>query len=246
MKARAQAWPRGPSRALLLFSLLAACNFDAAFSRYCQNNPNCKPDSGKDLVSSPSPDLRPDLAPDLRPDLAPDLSPDLAPDLSPDLMPDTPVWPGRPDSGGTRAYRNCTSPADCNAPMETCHPTALMCVLTCRSPSDCSLGLDTCEVRGQPGDSSPSARICACSNSLACGQMAPGFRCNKTDRLCQPPCYGAADCTMFSPARVCDPFSNTCVECVVSIDCSNRSDGRTECDSIGRCVRPVSGGTTSP
>lgn len=233
-----QGHPRGPWAAgLLLIPILAACNFNAAFSRYCQNNPRCVPDAGSGPeVRSPPP---PDLGPDLGRDVAPDLRPDLGPDLSPDLIADAPVGPGRVDSGWPRPLGICTSPADCNVPMETCHPSAQICIATCRSSSDCPPGLDTCiDVRLQPGDPSPPARICACSNSLACGQMASNFRCNGLDKLCQPPCYGSADCSMFR-LRVCNQFTNICVECVAATDCSNRSDGATECDSTGKCVRPM-------
>ncbi len=229
---------------------LAACDFNGAFSRYCHNNPRCVPDAGHGPEARPSPDvgppLKPDVAPDLRSDLASALKPDLAPDLRPDLAPDlgldlvADAFAMRVDSWGMRPMGACKSPADCTGPMETCHPTALFCVPTCRSASDCPAGLDTCtEVRSQPGDSGPAPKICACSGSQACGQMAPNFRCNRTDKLCQPPCNDSADCSMFGQSRVCDPYGLSCVECVASTDCSNRSDGLTECDFLaGRCVKP--------
>jgi hypothetical protein len=219
----------------LLIPILAACNFNAAFSRYCQNNPHCVPDAGR------GPEVRPAPPPDLGPDLGRDVGLDLRPDLGPDLIADAFVGPGRADSGATRPPGSCTSPADCNVPMETCHPSILICMPTCRSPADCPSGLDVCiEARGQPGDPNPPAKICACSGSQVCGQLGPNFRCNRLDNLCQSACYSTADCSFLRPSRLCDTFTNACVECVTSDDCLKRSDGRTECFPPGRCMPPAS------
>lgn len=216
------------ARAFLLLGLLGACNFDAAFSRYCQNNPNCKPDAGKDLGPNPSPDLGPDLSMDTF--------------VPPDSGRPDGGGGGRPDSGGGGLppffMRSCASPADCNAPMETCHPTTQTCIPTCRSPADCPYWLDACiDPRGPFGGPTSMPRICACSNSQVCRQLSPDFSCNAADNLCTPPCYSNADCPTLRTPRKCSPFSNVCVECVETTDCSGRTDGFTECDSRGLCVR---------
>lgn len=221
--------------ALGLTALLGACNFDAAFSRYCQNNPHCNPDAG----------FGPEVKPAPPPDLGPSAGPDLAPDLAPDLGPDAPFGPppGRQDAGGVPPLwvpRSCNSPGDCIVPIETCHPSSRICIPTCQSSADCPSQFDCIEVPGAPGDPNPPARICACSGTLACSQFSPSFRCNRFDNLCEPPCNSTVDCSMYWPARMCNPYYNNCVECVISADCNNRSDGRSECDFTGRCIRPAS------
>jgi hypothetical protein len=222
------------ARAWLLVGLLGACNFDAAFARYCQDNPRCRVDAGRDpdAGSPPSPDVAPITVPDMAPDTAFN---------GPDLGVDSPASARTDGGGGGFVPKSCTSPTDCNLSRETCHPASLICIPTCRSRDDCPAWLDTCiEARVQPGDPNPPAKICACSGSQVCGLLAPNFRCNRADGLCEPSCYSSADCATLRPARMCDPFKNVCVECMVSSDCSNRSDGLTECDSIGKCVKPAS------
>jgi hypothetical protein len=216
-----------------LWFACVGCNFDAAFNRYCQGNPNCRPDAAR------GPEVRPVPSPDVTP---PDLAPPVTPDVGPALGVDAPVDAtfGRFDVGGgpppIRPFRSCSSPADCNGPGETCHPGTQVCIPTCRSPSDCPPWLDKCiDVRGQPGGPNPPTRICACSNSQICGQYLPNSRCNDADNLCQPACYSSADCSGLNPPRMCNPFTQICVECITSTDCSSR-DGLPDCDSTGRCV----------
>ena len=239
------------SKAMLALFGLASCNFDAAFKRYCENNPRCQADAG------PTSDVGPDLGPDL------DVGPDAAPDVAPDAVPGSEVndVDSRP---AISPPKTCASPNDCSGSNEVCNPISQVCVKTCNSPTDCPAWLGSCS--GASGGPMRGQNVCSCT-ALSCNSY-PGFVCDsdgsckpicKIDqdclgfplpRACDPPtglckpipqaCSLSSDCPPMQPR--CDPSSLLCAGCISSDDCAGRSDGGSlQCGPAGGCVGPPSG-----
>jgi hypothetical protein len=244
---------------LALLATTAACNFDEAFQRYCENNPQCpKQDAAPDLASEPDSSTTPDL-PD-KPDLPE--KPDLPGEPGLPSWPDTASMPPRDAAPGDKlppsVPNSCGTSNDC-APNEYCHPINHVCMIACSTRADCPEYLDTCaEIQGER-----RLRVCICTNNRSCANF--GFVCHLTDNLCEPDCSTTEDYCYytFQPPRVCDPSgmcqlpcrgnwdcrspnqprcdltSQLCIKCVDVTDCSGRPDGLTQCDDqTGACVRP--------
>jgi hypothetical protein len=216
---------------LLLF-VTAACNFDAAFSRYCRDNPNCRQDAAPE-----------DAALATGQDSAPDLSVD-----SGQAVVATSRWHTCKD--GCRDTEACS-------PSNVCVP-----VSDCKEVSDCPAGSGdcarvypndssgpmfcTCTARSCKGDTRCHYldRICEpdCGSDSECEAInfdPPRPHCDRTSGLCVQ-CLFDADCSSPLLPR-CDPYVGVCAACQSSSDCSGRTDGLTEC-AAGVCVLPMSGG----
>lgn len=243
--------------ACLLLAWAASCNFDAAFERYCQNNPRC---------------ARPDGATGL--ETAPDTVPDTTPDMT--VPPDTPVMPA--DGGFGRDLlgdgfppllppppRSCRQDNDCSA-KEVCHPLANVCMKTCATFDDCPPFLDTCaELSDEGGVPMSTIQVCQCRIADNCASYARNFTCNAYDNLCERMCRSNQDCQIFDPPRVCsvtsglcqrasgscssnrdcqpsqprcDLVASHCAGCLGPLDCAYRPDGLTQCSPTGACVSP--------
>jgi hypothetical protein len=236
------------TKAMFALFGLASCNFDAAFNRYCDNNPRCQSDAG------PIADMGPDVGQDVVPDFVPDVGPgsevnDAAsqPAISPP--------------------KTCASLTDCSASDEVCHPISQVCVKTCNGPTDCPAWLGSCsDIRGGPTTRGP--KVCSCTFQ-SCNNYSSNFTCNPSGGLCERACGNDQDCLGALPPRTCDlptglcvpiaqtcsvssdcppmqprcdPTSLVCTECVSSTDCAGRSDGGSlQCGPAGGCVGPQSG-----
>jgi hypothetical protein len=224
--------------AAALIGLGSSCNFDAAFARYCSNNPYCRGDAASDRVAGPGESAVPA---------------DVAGDAYVAVVDAGLGWPP-----------SCESSSDCPGPAQIC--IKQMCMTTCSTNGDCPPGNDFCVGSGGPGSEPPPPTrggLCICRSSYSCAAMANGFLCNPGDGLCEPPCYQPADCATLVPPRACDtddhlckPWcssnmscpesyqphcdatSGLCGGCVSQDDCSGRTDGLTECSSIGVCASP--------
>jgi len=240
---------RMATKAMLALLGLASCNFDAAFKRYCDNNPHCQADAGS------ASDVGPDIGPDAGLEVGPDAGPDSA-------VNDAEFWPAIPSP------KPCASSSDCSGPDEVCHPFSQVCVRTCNSLADCQPWpwLGSCsDPRG--GGPSRGQKICSCT-ALSCNSYASGFVCD-SDGSCKPICKSDQDCLGFPLPRACDlptglcklipqpcsvstdcppmqprcdPTSLVCTGCVSSADCAGRPDGVSlQCGPTGGCVGPQSG-----
>ena len=247
---------RASGLAVLLFAGAVSCNFDAAFERYCANNPSCpRSDAG----------ARPETAPDTTPDAPPDIAPDTT------AIPDTSM--GAPEVGGREGGsdqpfpppppKTCTSRDGCGAG-EICHPFGNVCMKMCNTVDDCPPYLDACAEIAEPnGGPVRTQKVCKCTITQNCNNYAGNYTCNSLDNLCEHICGNQQDCSRFEPARTCEPgsgqclntcFSNRdcpvatqprcdpstsrCTGCTADTDCSSRPDGLAQCDASGACVRP--------
>jgi hypothetical protein len=151
---------------VLAAALAAACNFDAAFDRYCESNPLCKPDSGAALSDAGSSDgSRAGTWP--------------MPRNCTDCQSDEICNPF-----GKVCMRTCTSAADCLVgedscialldpggnplPQKTCTCTAS----SCGGGAQCSQVDNLCEER--------------CSSNADCNFFHPPRMCTR-DHLCMQP-----------------------------------------------------------
>jgi len=234
---------------------LASCNFDAAFKRYCENNPRCQGDAGPKLEAAPASDVAPASDPWPTPDAPPTLEVGQGSEVNDaDFRP--PIPPPK----------NCSPPNVCSSTGEFCHPLSQICVKTCNFPSDCPRWLDSCsDSRGGPPR---GQKFCACSATSCNGYS--GFVCDPMDGLCKPICATDQDCSGGQVSRICDvpsgvcqtipqtcssnadctspaqphcdPASLLCTRCVTSADCADRSDGGPlQCGPGGSCVGAMSG-----
>lgn len=220
------------SASLSLGLLAASCDFDAAYERYCAGNPACLAADGGD-ASAPDGGFGGDGG--------------SAGDAS---MPWTPP-------------KNCQHESDCREHRELCHPVGKVCVPRCRTSADCPDDSDCAplvDLMGEP----TFEKVCQCTSASRCAMASPGTTCSPVDNLCEKMCAGSADCSSFWPPRICDassgacllapancstsadcasptapkcdPYLRRCSRCFTSGDCSARTDGLNDCDSLGACV----------
>jgi hypothetical protein len=230
----------------------SSCNFDAAFARYCSDNPRCQGDAAGDWQHGPAGSAATDEA-------GGEVSSEGGLETEAAVLP----------------TMSCATDDNCAGPGQICRQH--MCMTTCSGNGDCTLGNDTCfGIAGLgpgllPGDCLPGSDacdsapvgLCVCVSSYSCQSVASGFLCNPIDRLCEAPCYETEDCATFVSPRACDtddhfckptcssnascpdpyqprcdPTTGLCGVCVEAADCSSRPDGLTECGSFGACVSP--------
>lgn len=237
---------RGIAQGSVLVLLgLASCNFDAAFKRYCDNNPRCQADAG----------FAPEVGLETGLETGPEAGLEVA--RGSEVNDVEPPW-------SIPLPKACTVPNDCSGTNEICHPISQVCVKTCNVPTDCPAWLGSCsDSRGGP---TRGPKVCSCTaascnsyKGYVCdsdGSCKPicvsdqdclGFplqrTCDGTTGFCKPisqPCSVSADCPLMQPR--CDPTSLVCSSCLSSADCAGRSDGGLgQCGSAGGCVGPQSG-----
>ena len=228
---------RSGSLLVALLGIVASCNFDAAFKRYCENNPQCVRDSsvGPEIGFQPETSSGPETSP-----------PRDAGDAATSMTLPLP--------------RICGPSLPCAGPRDVCHPSGQVCMTTCNGPADCP-PWDTCAPLRALG-SGPGTSVCTCTSAQVCNSYASNLTCNPADNKCERLCASDQDCWMFQPPRVCDPVYSVCVSCsantdcpsanqphcdsvsfrctgcVGPLDCSYRTDGLTQCSSNGSCVSP--------
>jgi hypothetical protein len=239
------AWKFRASASVLLavLGLWRGCNFDSAFHSYCANNSRCTIDAASG------------------PDIGPDFGPEAPAGIGPKPGPSGDAGP--PGPANMHPPRSCLSSNDCG-PNEMCSPLGQVCMTLCRTPNDCLLpGIDTCDVLTD-ASGMPTPKVCQCSASEICNNVASGFFCASPDELCEPFCYFDQDCAMFQPPRLCDQRSGVCRPCLSNIncpapgqprcdsvisrctgcvgnsDCASRPDGLSQCSPTGACVLPLS------
>lgn len=217
-----------------------SCNFDAAFERYCENNPECRKDAA--------------IGPEAGPESGPETSPnrDAGGVEKPRTIPEPKVC-GRNNEG-------------CDSRNEVCHPFGQVCMRKCETAADCPAWLDTCVEIRDPNGQVRTDRVCTCSSSQVCNSYDTNFLCHPSDNLCEPLCANDDNCSRYQPTRFCDrltslcvrkvslcdgnwdcpsaaqphcdPVSQRCTGCVDDSDCSERTDGLGQCGSTGTCVAP--------
>jgi hypothetical protein len=233
-----------------------SCNFDAAFNRYCEDNPRCMADSGT------GPDVAQNF--DVNRD---DASTD---DASTDDASTDDASTGDASTGDAMqsipAPKNCGGRSNHCASNEVCNPYGQVCMQTCTTLADCPTWFDSCsELHDNKGALYPQ-KVCNCTSSDSCSGYAGAFLCNKLDGLCERSCAISQECSGFDPIRTCeimrglcqpatpsctsgagcvsaaqprcDLAMGRCVGCVMPSDCAGRPDGQTECSSGGACVSP--------
>jgi len=207
---------------LVAIAGFSACDFGAAFDRYCQDNPSC---AGPDASQA----VRP-LKSCERPE---------------DCALGTEVCHPR----GKVCVRSCASSADCPAGEDSCqeiaggHPGAPpLKICACSSAQSCAHANPetTC---------SPVDNVCEllCASASDCASFAPARVCDQANGLCllEAGCTSNVDCTSAVQPR-CDP-SGICSRCMSPFDCSSRTDGLTDCDQrSGACVAPLTCDPTNP
>lgn len=220
---------------ILFLAGAAACDFDAAFKRYCEGNASCPradaaagPEASADLPAEASvPEASADLPAEVS---VPDASPDLTEDASvvPDAPSDTPDsawWREGPD--GLMPFpppppKQCFRREDCG-PKEICHPFGNVCMRECNSVEDCPKWLDTCaEITDPEGGSTRTPKVCKCGIAQNCNSYASNFTCNSWDDLCEWMCKEDIDCAFYEPGRTCDKPTGQCRGSVPA--CSSNRD----------------------
>jgi hypothetical protein len=249
---------------LALLLLPAGCDFDGAFKRYCQGNPQCRSDArpetglqAKDAATGAGtgPEIK-DAAEG--PETGLEIK-DAA--TGAETGPDTAFLPPR-----ILPPRNCTSSDQCQGPDNVCHPFGKVCLKSCSSAADCPPWLDTCAEIRDPYGTASTPKVCTCSMAASCDKAASGFACNFLDGLCEKECQGPSECAYFQPPRVCDQMAGLCmatmpncsvnahcpapsqprcdtvnrrcVSCASNNDCVSRPDGLARCDLNGSCIAP--------
>lgn len=230
-----------------------SCNFDAAFNRYCENNPRCMADSGTGPDVTQNFDVN-------RDDVSmADVSTD---DVSTDDA-------STDDASADDAMQYIPAPKSCGghsnfcASNEVCNPYGQVCMQTCTTLNDCPKWFDSC---AEVHDNKYPQKVCSCTSNDSCSSYAGAFLCNKLDGLCERSCAISQDCFAFEPIRTCDikaalcqPSTLSCASgagcvsaaqprcdiaigrclgCILPSDCAGRPDGQTECSASGACVSP--------
>jgi hypothetical protein len=229
--------------ALSWLLLCGGCfDFDAAYRRYCDYNPQCASDASapRDAVPEANPDVY----------ITTDAERNAPLDLPVDILPP----------------RNCSLSMPCQGQNEVCHPFGYVCMQRCNSSADCPPWLDTCTEIRDPYGFVYTPKVCTCNTAQICDSYSSGFACNLLDSLCEKECASTNACSGFQPPRLCDellglclasiqtcyvnancpsptqprcdPISALCVSCVSSEDCAGRGDGFARCNDDGTCVAP--------
>lgn len=236
--------------ALAMCTGTGSCNFDAAFSRYCRDNPQCVRDAGAGPESGPEtePDVAPEAGPETAPEAGPESGPEVGPESGPEAGPDVAPAPDLPpetspdrDAGMTiPPPKTCQQSSDCGTD-EVCHPFGLVCMRLCRSTSECPGWLDNCtEIRDpRNGGAVLTPKVCQCSSAQNCSNYTNGFTCNFQDNLCEAMCGTSDDCARFQPPRVCDVVVGMCFRslpsCTTNRECPVPSQPRCDLVSL-RCA----------
>jgi hypothetical protein len=188
----------------------SACDFGAAFNRYCQDNPSCIPDTGTSLKNCDRPE---------------------------DCAQATEVCHphGKVCMHKCESSADCPVGEDSCQELDSGHPGPLppkvcMCLsaqscVRANAETTCSRVDNRCEK--------------LCDSPADCSVFKPERFCDQPSGLCliQPNCRSNADCTSAMQPR-CDP-SGICTRCMSPFDCSSRTDGLTGCDQqSGTCVAP--------
>jgi hypothetical protein len=215
-----------------LLCLLAACDFDAAFTRYCDNNPNCPTADAAGAADTAQPRDAADAPP-----LLPIPPPRNCGPFNPCSNPNEFCHPF-----GLVCMTTCMTAADCPPWLDTCveirDPSGTVWspkVCTCNSVSVCSDYQDgfTCNLVD-----SLCERLCRSTSD--CYLFAPPRVCDQFQGTCllsSAPCHSNPDCpSPFLPR--CDPYSLRCTGCVSFYDCVGRPDGNTQCSATGACTTP--------
>ncbi len=208
---------------ILLFVLVAACNFDAAFDRYCKDNPNCRGDA-----SGASLDGAQDSGSGGGTGAVTPASCKSQADCGPDKGCYMPAGVCVPTSkcqfSGDRSPGGCPPGSRCALldPRNRAGDTFCAC-----SPASC--GVDRCHVLDL---------ICEprCHRDSECQDFDPPRYCSEQSVSCVPYCRSDQNCPR-EEGPFCNP-EGKCVECLSSADCENSSDGRTECTASGTCDFP--------
>lgn len=206
----------------------AACDFDAAFARYCQGNAACETGGGGGTGGGndgggggsggggsgggePASPRSCSYFFDCRPGEV--------------CLPAARV-----------CARRCESVEDCPDGLDACEPVADSWplpeqVCTCRGPISCA--------KANPGTTcSPMDRICEprCAGDADCAGFSPPRVCDGATGVCLG-CRADADCPNAVAPR-CDFAVHRCAGCLRDENCAGRADGRTTCSPRGVCVAP--------
>jgi hypothetical protein len=209
-----------------LLGLLVACNFDAAFRRYCENNPQC--DGG---TAGPSDGLP---------------GRDAADAGGPPIPPPRNCGPYNPcpfatevcHPFGSVCMQTCTTAADCPPWLDTCteirDPYG-----TVYTPKVCTCTLAQACNNYQDGFTcNPLDSLCErfCASTPECYSFQGPRVCDQVSGLCllsSAICRSNLDCPTAIQPR-CDPVILRCAGCVTFYDCA----GRTVCGPNGACISP--------
>lgn len=204
--------------------ILAGCNFDEAFKRYCDKNPNCVPDAG---VQLPMDTAVVDTAPmdTAIPDTAiPDtMAPDTTVVEPVDAAIDAPR-PGldggdasRPTDGGPGpgGFLPPPQPCDPNQGPGACGPDYLcslggFCLKRCNTSADCR-STQSFTPRCITLFAASNVNVCACDGA-SCSSKDPAYTCSYDDFICMRRCYTDSDCRgpQFTLKRICNLISQVC------------------------------------
>jgi hypothetical protein len=211
-----------------LLVLTTACNFDEAFRRYCENNPQC--DGGTTRPSDGSAAREVVSGPPIPP-------PRNCGPYNPCPYPGEVCHPF-----GLVCLQSCTSAADCPPWLDTCteirDPNGTVWtpkVCTCTRAQVCADYQDGFTCNSLDG---LCERLCATTPDCY-GFQGPRV-CDQLYGLCllsSAICRSNADCPTAIQPR-CDPVILRCAGCATFYDCAGRPDGRTVCGSNGTCAAP--------
>ena len=214
------------SAILALFGFAASCNFDAAFKRYCENNPQCGADAGIAVEAGKGGETG-------------EVAPPIPPPKSCATNSDCPNPDESCNPYSHLCMKTCATSADCPPWLDTClpipSPAPVQGVCACTAQSCNSYDTTfTCQL--WDGLCEPM-----CTTPQDCSGFQPPRFCDLESGLCLiaplKACTRNSDC-VYSVQPRCDPSTFWCTSCVSSSDCAGRPDNLTQCDSAGTCVSP--------
>ena len=248
---------RASGAMLTLLGFAVSCNFDAAFNRYCENNPQCRADSGTHTDAPQSgdggdaEDAPPQWQADSGTPMDAPQSVDGYCENNPQCQADSGTVADAAQSGdGSDAEdappipppQNCSPSNPCADPSEVCHPFGQVCMMTCNTSADCPPWLDTCtEIHDPTNGAARTQKVCTCTRPHVCNGYANGFTCNFSDGLCERLCEGTQDCSGFQPPRVCDHLGCQIAAptCFGNANCPSADQPRCDPTSL-RCIGCIS------
>jgi len=140
----------------------------------------------------------------------------------------------------------CTGEADC-ADGERCHPTLKTCVANCvkqtgACDSDPGTTCSTADIGGVD-----FKNICVCTTSP---ESCTGTdKCNPIDLVCDAPCTGDGDCSVYEQTRTCRDSGGTNFCLPAEGSCTGNPSACTAdqvCDATGACVAKCTVGGANP